>query len=389
MAETLLSTLAKSAGNKIGGALAGWALDSIFGSSATPTDELKAQLDGLQNQMTDLQTQVHSLDAKLDDSLKKLMTQADRNTYDEVAAQANTDAAELADYQIQLDSWLKRAPGTAVDGSQSSELQTMRSTLGVIIQHINLAMTGATGSRGLIAIYRNVIQDQTPYPTDRFYTSDFTTPMSDMLDYYESLTVQAFNMLAEVNHLSWTTGGTPFAANDAVVQTYANLVPTQLAHWSQLATGGVGRLPEGVVADTTTGLMWSRSRLTLAGSAYFCWTQCNWSASVLPAPATVIDGLTGWTIPSYAQFAALTPGLGDKAFAFLRANGFQWQQESVTPKDAYGQHPAIVAPAYWTSGDTMIGFLGGSLHLYDQSYLLYPLWQWFPGPGVVAVRAIH
>lgn len=389
LAETLLQSAAKSAGGKIGGLIAGWALDSIFGSSSQNNDEIKAQLDGLQSQMTGLQGQIHGLDVKLDDAVKKLMTQADRNAYDGVAAQTNYDAADLADYQILLNSWLKRPPGSAVDGSQSSELQTMRSTLGVIIQHLDHAMVGAAGSRGLIAIYRSVIQAQTPYPTDRFYTSDFTTPMSDMLDYYAGLTVQAFVMLAEVNHLSWTSGGSTFAANDAVVETYADLVPTMLTHWNQLATGGVGRLPEDVVADTATGLMWSRSNLTLAGSKYFCWTNCNWSASVLPAPATVIGGLSGWVVPSYAQFAALTPGLGDKAFAFLTANGFQWQQESVTPKDTYGQHPAIVAPAYWTSGDTMIGFLGGSLHLYDQSYLLYSLWQSFPGPGVVAVRPIH
>ena len=153
-----------------------------------------------------------------------------------------------------------------MDGSQSAELQTMRSNLGVIIQHLDRAMIGAPGSRGLIAIYRSVIQNTTPYPTTRFYTSDFTTPMSDMLDYYQSLAVQAFNMLAEVNHVSWTLNGTTFAANNAVVETYANLVPTMLAHWNQLGTGGVGRLPNGVVADTTTGLMWTRSGLTLGGN---------------------------------------------------------------------------------------------------------------------------
>ncbi len=383
LAETLLSAAAKSAGGKIGGTITGWALDSIFGSSAQNNDALKAQLDVLQNQMTDLQTQVHGLDVKLDDSVKKLMTQADRNTYDGVAAQVNMDAAELADYQIQLDSWLKRAPGTAVDGSQSSELQTMRSTLGVIIQHLDHAMVGGTGSRGLIAIYRSVIQSQTSYPTDRFYTSDFTTPVSDMLDYYAGLTVQAFIMLAEVNHLSWTLGGTTFSANDAVVTTYANLVPTMLAHWNQLATGGVGRLPEHVVADTATGLMWSRSNLTLAGTSVFCWTCYvpNLSIAMLLTPATVIDGLSGWAIPSQAQFAALVNG--QNAFKFLTASGFQWHQTNGAI--SMGQY-TLPIPAYWAAGGLSVGFPNGNvISLNDKNY--WPTLA--PGPGAVAVRAIQ
>ena len=204
LAEQLLSQVAKTAGTKIGGQIAGWALDSIFGPTPDPTQELKDQINVLQGQMTDLQTEVKQLDDKLDASIKKLMTQADQNAYDSVAAQVNSDAAQLLDYQIQLDSWLKDKPGAPVEGSQSAEMQTMRSSLGVIIQHLDRAMVGAPGSRGLIAIYRSVIQNHTPYPTTRFYTSDFTTPMSDMLDYYQSLAVQAFNMLAEVNHVSWT-----------------------------------------------------------------------------------------------------------------------------------------------------------------------------------------
>ena len=58
-----------------------------------------------------------------------------------------------------------------MDGSQSAELQTMRSNLGVIIQHLDRAMIGAPGSRGLIAIYRSVIQNATPaHPTNSVCT---------------------------------------------------------------------------------------------------------------------------------------------------------------------------------------------------------------------------
>ena len=108
LAEQLLSQVAKTAGTKIGGQIAGWALDSIFGPSPDPTQELKDQIDVLQGQMTNLQTEVNRLDDKLDASIKKLMTQADQNAYDSVAAQVNSDAAQLLDYQVQLDSWLRQ-----------------------------------------------------------------------------------------------------------------------------------------------------------------------------------------------------------------------------------------------------------------------------------------
>ena len=382
LAEQLLSQVAKTAGTKIGGQIAGWALDSIFGPSPDPTQELKDQIDVLQGQMTNLQKEVDQLDAKLDDSIKKLMTQADRNAYDGVAAQVNTDAAQLADYQVQLDSWLRQPVGTEVDGSQSAELQTMRSNLGVIIQHLDRAMVGAPGSRGLIAIYRSVIQNTTPYPTTRFYTSDFTTPMSDMLDYYQSLAVQAFNMLAEVNHVSWTLNGTKFAANTAVVETYAGLVPTMLAHWNQLGTGGVGRLPNGVVADTTTGLMWTRTGLVFGGNQYFCWAYCGdkLSISTLFNATSVLDGVTGWAIPTQAQFTGLVQGQS-ASFRYLSANGFQWQQGGL--KTSVGTLP-ITAPAYWSAGVTTVEWFENTFYTKDQNG--WPIF--LPGPGAVAVRSM-
>jgi len=383
LAETLLSSVAKSAGSKIGGELAGWALASIFGTSQTPTEGLADQLNGLQKQMTDLKTDVRDLNRNLKESLDALMTEQEKHTYDLAAAFVNADAAALADYQVQLDSWLRESPGSPVDGSQSSELLTMRSTLGVIIQHINDAMVGSGSGKGLIAMYSSVLHRTTPYPTDRFYTSDFTTPMSDMLDYYQTLMVQAFTMLAEVNHLSWTINGVPFPAKNGVVATYADLVPTMLTHWSELATRGVGRLPDHVVADTTTGLMWSRSNLTLGGGKVFCWAFCGTpSISSLLTPATVIEGLAGWGVPSGAQLTALTAGHENNAFGFLTSQGFQWQQTGGTVGVNGVQ---ITVPSYWTAGGTSVDFaIGGALRLHDQNY-----WPTFlPGPGAVAVRPL-
>jgi hypothetical protein len=387
IAQQLLSSVAKSAGSKIGGAIAGWALDSIFGSSVSPTEELKQQINALQNDMTSLKTQVNLLGNNLTTAIKQLKSQVDRDAYETEAGLVNHDAATLVAYQKQFDSWLQLTPGdpkTVIDGSKSSELQTMRSTLDVIINDLDVAMIGTPTTRGLIAIYGSVIQDQDPYPVGRFYTSDFTTPVSNQLDYYEDLAVQAFNMLAEVYHLSWTIGNVDFTANDALVEDYATFVPTMLANWNQMATSGVGRLPDGVVADTSTGLMWSRSNLTLGGKKVFCWSCLpDLSLSTLLTPTTIIDGLSGWAVPSQAQLAALVAGNQKTAFTFLTANGFQWQQSNGTI--LIGGSIPFTIPAYWVNGGTTVDFAnGGSISFHDQNY-----WAAFlPGPGAIAVRSI-
>jgi hypothetical protein len=376
--------VAKSAGSKIGDQVAGWALQSIFGPNASGSDELTSQINVLQGQMTDLQQQVHQLDIKLGDSLKQLMLKEDRDTYELAAADVTKDASSLADYQVHLDAWLKDKPGAEVDGSQSAELLLMRGNLGTIIQHLDKAMVGTSSTRGLIDMYRDVLANHTPYPVGRFYTSDFTTPMSNMLDYYDDLAVQAFNQLAEVDHLTWTLGGIRYKPENAVVETYAGLVPAMLANWNQLATGGAGRLPDDVVADTGTGLLWSRSNLTLAGTKVFCWSSCgaNLSLSTLLTPDTIIDGLSGWSVPTQAQFVALASNFGQGTFKFLTANGFQWQRDGFT---ATVNGIPITAPAYWSSGGTTVSFaIDSALHIYDQNH-----WPFFlPGPGAVAVRPL-
>lgn len=382
IAEQLLSSVAKSAGSKIGGELAGWALESIFGPTPDSNKEILDQLNELQGQITKLQSQVKDLADTVIAQLRKLMTDQQQTAFDAVAAQLTTDAGTLAAYQVRFDVWLKQKPGAAVDANQSLELQAMRGSLDKIIQHLNLAMVGAPGSRGLIGIYRAVVASQTAYPTDRFLTSEFTTPMSKMLHYYEGLATQAFTMLAEVNHLTWTDRGTTFPADNGIVEAYADLVPQMLAHWNQLATDGAGQLPDDVVADTQTGLLWSQSSLSLTGTKAFCWTACgaNLSLSTQLTPDTVIDGLSGWSVPSQAQFTALASGQGTRTFAFLAAHGFRWQQEGPS---ATVNGLRITAPAYWSAGGTTVSFaVDGALHVYDQNH-----WPFFvPGPGAVAVR---
>ena len=397
ISRLLLESVAKAAGSKISGPIAGWALDSIFGSSTGNTDEVKAQLDQMANQLTSLNNQVQQLHTQLNDMLKKLEWQAERNTYDGLAAQVNQDAATLSDYQIRFDSWLKRGLGSQVSASQSDILLGMRRDLGKIINDLNNAMTGgAPGARGLIEVYGSVTQKHLSYASDltdnRFSTSEFTTPVSNQLDYYEGLTVQAFTMLAEVNHLSWTIGGSTYDADTPYVETYANCLPKLLANWNQMATSGAGRLPDGTVADASTGLMWARSNLSAPGDGNpipeaFCWQGCfiypQQSLSTWLTPSRDIGGLSGWRVPSKAEFDALVAGHTTSPLMFLHANGFKWRDSTSIKIDGY----PVTVPAYWVNGGSTVSFHDGYRASGGVDYGSW-LATFLPGPGAVSVRNI-
>jgi hypothetical protein len=111
IAQDLISSVAKSAGSKIGGALAGWALDAIFGPSPQKDDETKLLLNDLQTQVKGVRDDVHQLGIDLGQAIDRLMTQEQRNTYDGVAAQVNIDSATLKAYQINFEALLRTAPG--------------------------------------------------------------------------------------------------------------------------------------------------------------------------------------------------------------------------------------------------------------------------------------
>ncbi len=351
LAKDLLSGLAKGAGSKVGGLLAGWALDSIFGSSGGSDEQTKLMLDELKKQLNALSSQVSSLHADITNALQKAEWEAERTNYENAARLVTTDSSTLKDYQIRLDSWLKNAPGSLVYVSQSVILLGMRANLGVIINHLNEAMIGSPGYRGLIEIFASVTRQSLPYnpksslTQDQFLTSEFTTPMSVQLDYYESLAVQAFNMLAEVNHLSWKIGDTVYGADVPYVETYANCMPKILANWIELATSGVGRLPDSVVADVKTGLMLSRSNLSgnADGSplpSQYCWSGCfvTWQHDLSSwlTPDMQIHGFAGWRVPSKAEFAALVNGQERAPLKFLRANGFQWRDSTEVTISPWG-----------------------------------------------------
>lgn len=390
LAKTLLEGVAKGAGSKTGEFFAGWALSSIFGPSEGNNEETLVLLHDLSTQITQLNKQVDQLSDQLATAVQQIKSEVDRSTYELEAATLRDDISKLSDYQAKLASWLKRPPGASVDGSDSNDLLTMRTNLGVIINHLNTTMMGQTGSQGLIAIYAKVVRDDLAAKgapsSPRFVTADFTTPVSDQLDYYEGLMVQAFEMLAEVYHVTWKIGDVSYGDNIPYVQSYANCVPQFLAAWDLKATDGLGKLPATVVADVQNKLMWTRSGLSVSGDGYpfadqFCWAACG---VLLPArelstwmtPTRSILGYTGWRVPSTAEFSALVSGHANGAIAYLKTVGFDWRDNTTINIDGY----PVSVPPYWLAGGTAASF--------DPSFHAV---QWLstalPGPGAVAVRS--
>jgi hypothetical protein len=392
LAKTLLEGVAKGAGSKVGEFFAGWALSSIFGPSEGNDQQTVALLQDLSAQIKDLSAQVDRLQTTITNAISDLATEEDKHTYELESVTLNKDISSLQNYEVDFASWLKKSPGATVDGSQSNELLNMRSNLGIFINDFNITMQGRTGSEGLIELYAKVVRDgfvkhkQSISP--RFLTAEFTTPVSEQLDYYEGLTVEAFNMLAEVYHLSWTIGKSDpidYSANIPYVESYANCVPKLLEEWNQKATDGLGQLPPTVVADTQTGLMWTRSSIGVSGDGYpfadqYCWVACGFmfpyrELSTWMTPTRSILGYRGWRVPSQAEMGNLVAGHENKAIEYLKTLGFTWHGNGSVQIN----NVPITVPAYWLAG--------GSAASFDPSFHTT---QWLstalPGPGAVAVR---
>lgn len=343
--DTFFTDLAQGAGREIGSQIAGWALSSIFHIGGGDQAAIKAKIDVVSGKIDALNAKIDQLSAQMDAAFAAQFTQAERNAYDVAAQLYNADAAKIADYKMRFNSWMKDDIGTVVDGSQSAVLIDMRNNLGYIIQHLNLAMMGTGGGRGLIDIFGSVTFRNLPgfstglLKQHEIYTSDYTTPVYDQLDYFKGLAVDAYNMLAEVHHMSWTVGGVTYRSDPEYVVTYGKCLAQFFATWEKKAANTVGRLPNSVVVDNRTGLMWSRQGVVAPRSPIdsmypwiSCWeTDCGGGKgytqqAIKPfVAASTIGGYSDWRLPTKNDFLGMVGGqAGATPAKWLVTNGFNW-----------------------------------------------------------------
>ena len=388
--DSFMLGLVSGAAREISGDATGWLLKNIF-NKTSDAEKTRQEIAAVGAKIDLLNAKVDQLKQQMDTRFDQQFTETERTAYDVSAAIFTADAAKLLDYTARMDSWSRKDPGSTVDGAQSAVLLDMRNNLGFIIQHLNLAMMGTGGGRGLIEIFGSVtFRNQPGFASGlttqhEIYTSDYTTPVYDQLSYYKGLAVLAFNMLAEVNHLSWTSGSITYEADPGYVQTYAACLGQFFTAWDQKAAHSVGRLPTGVAVDQRTGLMWTRGAYVPGqgvdpnGNEGSDPRVCFTCAPELPGviQGATIEGFTGWRLPTANEVNRLLLGRTKKnPSAFLYANSMKWPSFTVNAgTQKFRQNRSFYVSDPWAAGGQTAAFITDDIFNRDDDHL------WFAKSG--------
>jgi len=363
----LLKKLADSALSKASDSAVGWVVDSIFGSGSSSggdSQELATQIAAQQVLLTKLSDQITALATSLTQFEQASFTEQEQTDYDGLVAALAPDIANLQSMSQSLSAMQQSSIGSTLDGDQKTALANMRTQLPTLIDHINqIANPSTPGARGAIEVWGSVafrkqsFFDQNLSLTNSIYVSDYLDPAFNQVSYLEALLVQALNLMAEAYHVSFDYEGETYSADTATVQTYAQTAQAYATAWQKIPAGGLGRLPNTVLADTRNKLLWTRGWVEVPGgpSPASCWTEncggpvadgLSLTQAALPTYVSTftLNSDSGWRIPTDADWTALLTGVnGADLYAWLTAQGVQ-------PMRNFNVQGASLGSPLWSSG---------------------------------------
>jgi hypothetical protein len=341
----------------------GWVIGQLTGGGTpgTPIDStILTGVQAVQTQLQDLQQEVTSLSADITQVEQSMIavtnTDAAYTQYFTAAGNVQGYAQIVEDIQnvclAQYD--LSQVSSTtnetsSLDTVDSSNLTSLLDDGRNTLSDLHTSLIGGDGSPGLIRLYEEVLW-YTKYvgsaaPSATLAPADLLDDMQQFVSFYAELATMHLAAYAEAVHAG--IGGTP----QNLLDYYADY-QSYLQQWSYLATLNLPALPAGVIADltptasplpgsaTTAGQirLWTSQATSLTASTQssYCVDAGMCSAPVWDQAGTVVDnaivpavsplsaslaapqlGLTGWRIPSMADWTSLTT---DRPFAFPTAN---------------------------------------------------------------------
>ncbi len=239
--ETLLTNfalgIAKGAGGKIGGAIGGWALETLFGIGNGPSDEIDKKLSDIKVQLDAISGQIVRINdnlVALNDSLKAIAalinTQADYALYSARVTAITTDESVIETAEAGLTDAIAAADGATVgqkpylDDLQSEANSITNSVTGVQVHVNDLAklFLGQNGTQSLPTLFAQVLRNSGRYPEfdDRPFYTQYINPL---VENYASYVVLGMNLMVEAWHLKYPADTTQSRAKAAVGQDWSLL----------------------------------------------------------------------------------------------------------------------------------------------------------------------
>ena len=196
-----MAGLAAGAGQEIGMRVAGWTLDSLFGSSGgEPGPDMMAAIDDVRAELVEIRRSVNQLRSELKAVKEEIMTGQQQQTYNVIAALVDEDVSTIRTFHQRLVHLL----GLAVD--QRHGEQVIRDEIELLVEdirsddllqrinHIHNVLTGAApGQQGMYELYDNVLFAIS-------YKHKHFEELAAFYTYWSHIQVQALNLLLEVDH---------------------------------------------------------------------------------------------------------------------------------------------------------------------------------------------
>lgn len=402
--DKLLQELARFAINKGASSAVGWASTLIFGPS--DTDEIKAQLAQVSQQLTVVNQNLDQLSKQLKAIEAAIVDDAHRNTYNVLVGELKTaQLSKISGLDRRFNTFvLGRPPKSPLDGDAVATLNAIRQQMPAVIESIRLHMSG---SGGLLAYFDDLAWRHQPFyrqglTVDRaVYTDSYLTPAYTQMDEYKGWLVRALYLLSEAYHITYEDASGAHPAKPQFVECEVQVVEQTLAAWRLQAASGVEPVPGNTVVDARTGLMWSRSSVTLpnqpkiGGLPLYCWTNdkawlpaqenlflsgCtdkgpDFFSGLLPSPplplptaplpTLVYDldyaGLSGWRIPNQADWQSLLPAKSQDPVGWLEAQGFSSIPQSTGKRVSAVAEKRVLTDVGAGGGVTALGAQGAQL----------------------------
>jgi hypothetical protein len=250
---TFATTIAKGAGSKVGGIIAGWALESLLGIGNGPSQDIENKLKAIQGQLDAISGQIVRINENLvalNESLKAIAalinTQADYALYSARVTAITTDESVIETAENSLTDAMQAAnkdtlgQKTYLDDLQADANNITSSTTGVQV-HVNdlvKLFLGQNGTQSLPTLFAQVLRNSGKYPEfdDRSFYTDYINPL---VENYASYVVLGMNLLVEAWHLKYPNDTAQSRAKSAVTQDWALLRAMNKAGGYPLTNGEV------------------------------------------------------------------------------------------------------------------------------------------------------
>ncbi|HTT92692.1 MAG TPA: Ig-like domain repeat protein [Acidimicrobiales bacterium] len=347
----------------------GWLLNLVSGQQPNvDAAKIQSQVDTIDSQLGSLAQQQYQDCQDMLSAINKAVNTVDKGFYDDEATDVGNYVNSVENYQSDFNQIVDdlQADGGDANALSSQDKQDLEAMLsgtptglrGLVDQINQVEGVAQAQSGNLVQLYAKILAENfgyDPYKT-HIFPAAFVDAAYAQIDYYAEVVEQAAFMYANVAHLNFKDGTNTYTSDPESIVRFLSLAETDLHGWSVSFSDGPlgdgtanwvsqgegqaigGPIPDDTVLDyrvQSHPMLWTDSPVALNGypasptpyycasTAQFCYDDTFVGGDVIgdtnlvlqsPEPLSTMitdddyDGLSGWRVPTMADWQALEAG---------------------------------------------------------------------------------